>query len=235
MDPPITIGGYPRFDAYLPVQCTVPVPGRTDQKVLPGKTQSVSAGGLQVLLPETLPIRTPLVVRIGEGDPLRAYVVSVHQATSTSAGSRVAHGVAFERAVDPGVVSQWVYHAQRQVHARAPVLFAVDFTQAGTAGHGTCLNLSRGGMFIATTNPANPGSQLALTFTLPNLSHTFSILARVVWRRQVETTPFAGTGMGVQFLDPKPSESALIGALVDRLCSESPPSPDASGPVSQLG
>ena len=161
-----------------------------------------------------------MMVRVAQGDPLRAHVVWADQGTPTPAGTRVAHVVLFEQPVDPAVVNQWVYRGERQAYARAPVQFPVEYGQAGTAGHGTCVNLSRGGMFVATPHPAPPGSQVALTFNLPNLSHTFSMLARVVWNHRDETKPDAPSGMGIQFLDPKPAEGALIDALVDRLCSE---------------
>ncbi|HEY4719690.1 MAG TPA: TIGR02266 family protein [Candidatus Methylomirabilis sp.] len=221
-----TGGGYPRSEVYLSVECSVPTPSGSTPKVLAGKTKSVSAGGLEILLPETLPLRTPVLIQIGEGEPLRAHVVSVDQAIPTSGGPRIPHGVAFEHAVDPAVVSQWRFRSERQVHTRVPARFPVQYAQAGTGGQGTCVNLSRGGMFIATTNPSSPGSQVSLTFTLPNLSHTFSLLARVVWMRRPETAAAAPSGMGVQFLDPRPSESAVIGAVVDRLSQEASPPPN---------
>ncbi|MFQ5846990.1 MAG: TIGR02266 family protein [Candidatus Methylomirabilales bacterium] len=230
MDPHSTIGGYPCFEAYLPVQCMTPTPGQTRPRELVGKTRSISAGGLEILLPESLPLRTPLIVRVGDGAALCAYVVSVHQSTPTIVGTIVPHRVAFEQPVDQAVVVQWMYRSGRQSHARAPVRFAVEYVQAGTAGHGTCLNLSRGGMFIATPSPAPPGSQVSLTFNLPTLSHTFSVLANVVWMRQEEREPNGTTGMGVRFLDPKPSEGALIGSIVNRLCGAAFP-PPGSPPI----
>ncbi|HEY4719065.1 MAG TPA: PilZ domain-containing protein [Candidatus Methylomirabilis sp.] len=220
MTPDITHADYPRFEAYLPVECAAPIPGRPSARLIAGRTRFVSAAGLEILMPETLPLRTPMMVRVAQGDPLRAHVVWADQGTPTPAGTRVAHGVLFERPVDPALVNQWVYRGERQAYARTPVRFPVEYGQAGTAGHGTCVNLSRGGMFVATPQPAPPGSQVALTFNLPNLSHTFSMLARVVWNHRDETKPDAPSGMGVQFLDPKPAEGALIDALVDRLCSE---------------
>jgi uncharacterized protein (TIGR02266 family) len=219
-------GGDPRFEAYLPIQCTVP--GGARPRGITGKTRSVSAGGLEILLPQTLPLGTPVLVQIGEGDLLRAYVVWVERDIPTSIGTRVPHGLAFQQTVDPHMVRQWVYRAERQSHARAPVQFPVEYIQAGTAGHGTCLNLSRGGMFISTPRPAQPGSQVSITFNLPDLSHTFSVLARVVWMRREEIEPSATMGMGVHFLDPKPSETALIGTVVDRLCGETSSLPDSS-------
>lgn len=211
---------YPRFEAYLPVECAAPIAGRPLARLITGKTRSVSSAGLEILMPETLPLRTPMTVRIAQGDPLRALVVWADNGTPTPAGTRVAHGVLFEQPVDPVLVKQWVYRGERQTYARVPIRFPVEYGQAGTAGRGTCTNLSRGGMFIATGEPAPPGSQVALTFNLPNLSHTFSMLARVAWMHRDETKPETTSGMGVQFLDPKPAEGALIDALVDRLFGE---------------
>jgi len=220
MTPNITHTDYPRFEAYLPVECVAAIPGGPSARLIVGKTRFVSAAGLEILMPETLPLRTPMMVRVAQGDPMRAHVVWADQGTPTPVGNRVAHGVLFEQPVDPALVNQWVYRGERQAYARAPIQFPVEYGQAGTAGHGTCVNLSRGGMFVATREPAPPGSQVALSFNLPNLSHTFSMLARVVWNRRDGTKPDAPNGMGVQFLDPKPAEGALIDVLVDRLCSE---------------
>src|SRR3990172_8236068 len=71
------------------------------------------------------------------------------------------------------------------------------------------------GCIVASDKPIPPPPS-----NLPNLSHPFSMLARVVWNHRDETKPDAPSGMGVQFLDPKPPEGALIDVLVDRLCSE---------------
>jgi len=219
-------GADARFEAYLPIQCTTPGGGRP--KGLVGKTRSVSAGGLEILLAEALPLGMPVLIQIGDGDLLRAHVVWAERGIPTSGGIMVPHGLAFQEPVDPHVVRQWVYRAERQSHTRAPVQFPVEYIQAGTAGHGTCLNLSRGGMFISTPQPVPLESQVSLTFTLPNLSHTFSVLARVVWMRNEAIEPSAAEGMGVQFLDPKPSETALIGAIVDRSCGQTLLSSDSS-------
>lgn len=224
-----TMRGYPRFEAYLPVQCTAVNRARPHPGPLAGKTQSVSAGGFGLLLPETLPLRTPVMIQVYQKDALRGSVVWVGQDTPTLLGTTIPHGVAFERAVDPALVRQWVYQARRQAHARVSVRFDVEYTQEGVVGQGTCLNVARGGMFIATERPGAPGTEVMLHFTLPGLSCPLSLLARVAWMCEGKTGPSAVSGMGVQFLDPKPSEAALIGALVDRLHDEASAASDSSG------
>lgn len=220
-DTPTPIGGHARHDAYVPLECSDARAGGT-RRVLSGKTRSVGAGGLEILLPEFLPPGTPLIIRILEGDPVHGYVAWADQGRAKEPGTPIPHGVTFQQPVDPDVVLQWLYRAERQSSARAPVEFRVEVHHEGEAGQGTCLNLSRGGMFIATDQHPSPGSEVSLFFTLPGMSHRFSILARVVWIHGKEKRLNRPLGMGVQFLDPKPAESTLIGSVVDRICENLP-------------
>jgi hypothetical protein len=48
---------WPRFVAYLPVQCTVLDSGQPDSRQVVGTTLNVGAGGIALLLGETLPPR----------------------------------------------------------------------------------------------------------------------------------------------------------------------------------
>jgi uncharacterized protein (TIGR02266 family) len=127
--------------------------------------------------------------------------------------------VAFEQPVDPTRVDQWVHRGERRSHVRAQVQFDVECTHAGTAGYGKCLNLSQGGMFVATERPPGPGTEVMLSFKLPGPFDPLSVPARVSWTSSEEAEPGTIRGMGVQFLDLKPLEAAVIGSLVDRLCA----------------
>ncbi|MFQ5657098.1 MAG: DUF4388 domain-containing protein [Candidatus Methylomirabilales bacterium] len=123
---------------------------------------------------------------------------------------------------------------ERQSHPRAPVRFTVEYSQAGRMSHGTCLNLSQGGMFIATDRPPAPETEIYLHFAPPTLYRPFSSPARVVWTCPGGENHRATTGMGVQFLGVNPTEAALIGTVVDHLRGQasSPDSP-RSFPSSQ--
>ncbi len=224
---------YPRTWAYLPVQCTLLSHGQPTGKVITGKTQSVNAGGLGLLLPETIPLRTSVLVQVCEEEPLRGLVIWVDEPMPTGLGIRIPHGVAFDHPLDEDRIRQWVLNGMPQSRYRVPVQFDVEFTQAGKAVHGTCLNLSRGGMFIATNHPLQPGNEILLRFKLQDHpSHTLSILAQVVWMGGEEIGPSAKTGMGVKFLVVDPSEAAVIGTVVDRLLGDASPSLDSSLPPS---
>ena len=216
---------YPRFLAYLPVQCTTLRPGRSKARMITGKTKSISPGGLGLLLPDTIPLGTSVSVQVCQEEPLRGHVIWLNRPMSTDLGTSIPHGVAFDQPVDEDRIRRWVLNAKHQAHLRVPVQFDVEFTEAGKARHGTCLNLSRGGMFIGTKDPPRPESEILLRFNLLNTPPTLSIPAQVVW---VEIWPGVITGMGVNFLALIPSEDALIGAVVDRLRGEASPSLDSS-------
>ncbi len=224
------VRGYPRLVVWLPVQCTLPSQGA--RKVITGRANSISPGGLGLLLPETIPLRTPVVVQVCLEEPLPGLVIWRDRPRLTGLGTSIPHGVAFDFLVDPDLIRQWVHHATPQSRSRAPVQFDVEFTQAGKAGHGTCLNLSKGGMFIAINHPPRPGTEILLRFKLQESSPTLSIPAQVVLIRGEASGPSAVTGMGVKFLAVNPSKAALIGSVVDRLLGEASPSPGSSPPPS---
>ncbi len=221
----MNIHRYPQFVAYLPVQCMPLSRGRPMAELFRGKTESISVGGIGLLLPAIIPRRTPLLVQVGSEEPRRGLVIWVDRRTATNLGSSVSHGVAFDRLVEPALVQHWMRDSRRQSHPRVSVQFGVEYSRGRIAGHGTCLNLSRGGMFIATNHPARPGTELLLYFKPPSLACPVLVLAQVVWVRgeemvwmhEEEIWPGAILGMGIQFVDPNPSVAALIGSIVDRL------------------
>jgi hypothetical protein len=90
------VRGYPRLVAYLPVQCTSLCEGTSMAQVITGKTNSISPGGLGLLLPETIPLRTPVVVQVCEEEPLRGLVIWLDKPTPTPQGNSIPHGVGFD-------------------------------------------------------------------------------------------------------------------------------------------
>lgn len=211
---------WPRFVAYLPIECTPCSPGQGDRRRLAGKTLNVAVGGIALVLPETLPLGISVFVSLCEEEPIRGHIVWVDRRMRTLLGTTVPHGLAFDQPVDPDLVHRWVSQAKKRVHIRAAVQFDVEVTQIGSTARATCLNLSEGGMFIATDRPAELGIDVMLRFTLPSLSDAFSVRARVAWTHTAESEPDAIVGMGVQFLEINPLEAAVIGAFVDRLATE---------------
>ncbi|MFQ5847911.1 MAG: PilZ domain-containing protein [Candidatus Methylomirabilales bacterium] len=206
---------WPRFVAYLPVQCTAVEPQEPAERRLAGKTLNVGAGGVAVLLVETLPLGTLVLVEFSEGEPLRGQVVWTDRRMRTLLGTAVPHGVAFEQPVEPALVEQWLSLAKKRVHPRAEVRCDVEYAVGGKVASGTCLNLSQGGMFIAVKRPPVPGTEMTLDFTPPSIPNPLSVRGRVMWVSGEEGEPGGMIGMGIQFLELNPLEAAAIGALVD--------------------
>ncbi len=238
MSPYTKSRGWQRVQAYLPVQCTPLDPGPFPPRPLAGMTEWVSGAGLALLLPETLPIGTPVLVQFDQDEPRRGHVVWIDQPRWTPGGTTVHHRVAFEQPVDPALIRQWLSHANPRHEPRAPVQFFVKFESIpkGMAHNGTCVDLSRGGMFISTDPPPPRGTQILVLFKLPNLSHELCVFAEVMWVRTKELMsveggevwPSAIIGMGVRFLEVNPLEAALINTFVDHLWSKASRAPNSS-------
>jgi uncharacterized protein (TIGR02266 family) len=67
---------------------------------------------------------------------------------------------------------------------------------------GYAKNVSRGGLFIATVKPREPGEEFMIELTLPtNPRHTFRCRCEVVWKRLFQRKSSHEPGMGLRFLD----------------------------------
>lgn len=64
----------------------------------------------------------------------------------------------------------------------------------------TARNLSRGGLFVETAQPAALENEVRLRFALPELPHEFSPTAQVVWRSPHDSSEQLA-GMGLRFLE----------------------------------
>lgn len=74
------------------------------------------------------------------------------------------------------------------------------------------LNLSRGGVFIATATPRAEGTAVRLKLQFGRrLLDVGGVVVRCIGPRTVGQTP----GMGIMFTNIEPAQAAMIGALVD--------------------
>jgi uncharacterized protein (TIGR02266 family) len=63
-------------------------------------------------------------------------------------------------------------------------------------------NISRGGLFISTENPREPGSQFELELDLPRpVARSVRVHCQVVWWRRRTPDAVHPPGMGLRFLD----------------------------------
>lgn len=76
---------------------------------------------------------------------------------------------------------------------------------------GYAKDLSRGGLFIATVKPREPGEEFTLELTLPKpVSFTLRCRCQVVWKRHFERKGRYEPGMGLRFLDLSAESAAKI-------------------------
>lgn len=110
---------------------------------------------------------------------------------------------------------------QRSSGERIPIQLLVDYKADGHYLFDFCKDLGQGGVFIETKKPKKHGSQLELTFTLPDSKETLSTTGRVIWVQQPianrnDLTP----GMGVQFESFSSDERAILQDFIKRYSSQ---------------
>ena len=68
--------------------------------------------------------------------------------------------------------------------------------------YGLSENISEGGLFVSTFQPAPLGSELEITFTLPGREEPMRVRGRVQWVREYsERNREVPPGVGLQFVD----------------------------------
>lgn len=96
---------------------------------------------------------------------------------------------------------------EKRQHERAPVKLEVTFQSGEDLVSRYMSNISRGGVYINTSEPHDLDTEIDLSFTLPESGHKFVILGKVVWN-----SPSGGKtppGMGIQFRE-MPEEDAIL-------------------------
>lgn len=169
-----------------------------------------------VLLPLSLPPGLEVSIQISDMPPLQGKIVWSGKIHRTDLGAMNAHGVAFKDELDAPQVNKLVEKANRQSHARIPVKFPVEYMRDDRSASGTCLNLSQGGMFINTTRPISPKSEILLTFTFPGQENPFWVKARVVWTNPLSNENYFPAGMGVQFQEMDPRDARGLSIFLEQ-------------------
>lgn len=102
--------------------------------------------------------------------------------------------------------------ADLRKNLRAPLIIQkVHLDDDRKAFFGYTKNISKSGMFIATTHPVNPGDQIDLEFSLPApLQGTVCCSCEVVWKRPLGSHLPLEPGIGLKFIDLDEEISAEI-------------------------
>ncbi|MDD9951537.1 MAG: TIGR02266 family protein [Zetaproteobacteria bacterium] len=87
----------------------------------------------------------------------------------------------------------------RNTH-RIEVDMLVDYRANGSYLFDFCRNLGEGGVFVETKKPKAPGTELELTFTVPDSRESFTTKGTVIWCQEpVQVKEDVQPGMGIQF------------------------------------
>lgn len=97
-------------------------------------------------------------------------------------------------------------------HDRIPYAVRVQFRTASSFLVAYSMNLSRGGLFIETTEDIPGGSAIEVELAVPGTDH-LRLLGVVAWRR-AEAGPDGPAGIGVELQDPGPHLGVAIDHLV---------------------
>lgn len=99
------------------------------------------------------------------------------------------------------VTEQGVANARKNLRTPLMVL-KVKVDDGRKVFFGYAKNISRSGLFIATTNPREPGTsfQVEIPFPAP-VNRKLTCTCEVVWKRDFSAKSLYEPGMGLKFLD----------------------------------
>jgi uncharacterized protein (TIGR02266 family) len=110
--------------------------------------------------------------------------------------------------------------ADRRKSLRVPAKLRVSFTDLGELKASLMINLSRGGVFVATDRPAEIGTRLELRLHIEESGEEIDVPAAVVFRNVGPNLGSGQSGMGLRFLEMKPEVARKIQALYERKLEE---------------
>lgn len=114
-------------------------------------------------------------------------------------------------------VSTLTSKIENRENLRIPIQLLVDYKADGHYLFDFCRDLGSGGVFIQTKTPQPQGSEIQLTFTIPDSKETLTTQGKVIWVQpfmpeRKELTP----GMGVQFTKFSESSRKILEDFVQR-------------------
>jgi type IV pilus assembly protein PilZ len=100
---------------------------------------------------------------------------------------------------------------------RVPVQLLVDYRAGGNYLFDFCRDLGTGGAFIQTNTPLSTGSDIELTFTIPDSKETLTTKGKVIWvQNEIPDRPDLVPGMGVQFAGFNGAQRETLERFVQR-------------------
>ncbi|MCS6319077.1 MAG: PilZ domain-containing protein [Nitrospira sp.] len=116
-------------------------------------------------------------------------------------------------------VDEEALFAHSRAHPRAPLAIKVHCSTAdGKHFDSLTGGIGGGGLFIESSTPLTPGTELTVEFALPDRpSQKFETRAKVAWTRSKPERYLLFPGMGIQFTDIDPEAQKRLIELVASL------------------
>jgi uncharacterized protein (TIGR02266 family) len=105
---------------------------------------------------------------------------------------------------------------------RARIQVTVDVFANHTVATGLSMNVSEGGVFVATQDTVPMGSIVVIHMTLPFEENPIVTLAEVRWARPYSIDDRRPPGLGLQFIDTHGDSLRRIADLVDLMTDPEP-------------
>ena len=100
---------------------------------------------------------------------------------------------------------------------RVPIQLLVDYKCDGNYLFDFCRDLGTGGIFIETNTPLAMGSNIELTFTIPDSKETLRTTGRVIWSQApIADRKDVSPGMGVQFSEFNQKQRSTLDEFMKR-------------------
>jgi uncharacterized protein (TIGR02266 family) len=90
----------------------------------------------------------------------------------------------------------------------------VDLSSEHNFWSGLTMNMSDGGLFVATHNIVPVGTELVLNMVLPFEGEPIVLLSKVRWTRPYSAQDDVPPGLGLQFVEPDASALAKVKRFV---------------------
>ena len=142
-------------------------------------------------------------------------VVTLHSATGELLGT-LSWGTVIEQILSSGDDARY---AHARSHPRAPLAMKVRYTTPeGRQFDSLTGGIGAGGLFIESSAPLPPGTELSVEFALPDHPwEKHKAKAKVAWTRKKPERHLLFPGMGIQFIDLDEKARKELVELVDAL------------------
>ena len=108
-----------------------------------------------------------------------------------------------------------------RVDHRVPIQLLVDYRSGGNYLFDFCRDMGSGGVFIETNSPLAVGSDMELTFTIPDSKETLRTVGKVIWSQApIHDRRDISVGMGVQFTDFSEQNRKTLDSFIQRYGSQ---------------